>query len=220
MKLRWLVIPAVLLFLAGCEDSKNPLSDPTTSKPDERLIGVWWDGSEYYHIGHAGKRFPKGVLRVVAVAQSEGDVEPPAEYLAFPTVLDDKTYLNVVSVEKQVKRLDSEGWKTEAVECYTIFKYQLDGDKLVVWMIDAKAMEQAIKSGKIKGVIEKDLPKFTDITENVARFVAEAGDGLWDNEAPMRFERLETAKKQMIDGSRETATRVSSGPISAGDAIP
>ena len=29
------------LILTGCNDSKNPLSDPTTSNPDERLVGVW-----------------------------------------------------------------------------------------------------------------------------------------------------------------------------------
>jgi hypothetical protein len=74
-------------------------------------------------------------------------------------------------------------------------KYQLDGDKLVLWVIDSYAMEQAIKRGKIQGVIEKALPKFTDSTENVARFVAEAGDGLWDNEESMRLERLEMPKK-------------------------
>ena len=34
----------VVCFLAlGCDDSKNPLSDPKTSKADERLIGVWRD---------------------------------------------------------------------------------------------------------------------------------------------------------------------------------
>jgi hypothetical protein len=197
MKLRWLAIPAVLLFLAGCENSKNPLSDPTTSKPDERLIGVWWNGGEYYHIGHAGKKFPKGVLRVVAVAQSEGDVDPPSEYLAFPTVLGDRTYLNVAmaSDEKQLKRLDEEGWKTDLVDCYMFLKYQLDGDKLVLWVINAKAMERAIKSGKVEGVIEKDMPKFTDTTENVTRFVTDAGDGLWDTSEPMRLARVEMPKK-------------------------
>ena len=32
----------VCLLTFGCDDSKNPLSDPKTSKADERLIGVWW----------------------------------------------------------------------------------------------------------------------------------------------------------------------------------
>lgn len=54
------VAVAFLLF-AGCDDSKNPLSDPQKSKPDTRLTGVWrlrGDGGEvtYYHIGTMGDK--------------------------------------------------------------------------------------------------------------------------------------------------------------------
>jgi hypothetical protein len=38
---RILSVSALCLLLAGCDDSKNPLSDPQTSEPDERLAGVW-----------------------------------------------------------------------------------------------------------------------------------------------------------------------------------
>ena len=30
---------AVYLLISGCDDSKNPLSDPKTSKADEQLVG-------------------------------------------------------------------------------------------------------------------------------------------------------------------------------------
>ena len=101
-------------------------------------------------------------------AHSEGKVEPPNEYLAYPTDLGGKTYLNVVLDPKQVERLDAKGWQTGVVESYTFVKYQLNGDKLVIWLIDEKAKQQAITSGKIKGVVEKNRPaKFTDATENM-----------------------------------------------------
>jgi hypothetical protein len=117
--------------------------------------------------------------------------------LAFPTVLGDNTYLNVVLDEKQVKLLDAKGWNADVVECYTFIKYQLDGDKLVVWAIDDKAKEQAIKDGKIKGVAEKDKPAiFTDTAENVDRFITNAGDTLWDTKKPGRFERGEAVRKR------------------------
>ena len=87
------------------------------------------------------------------------------------------------------------GWKPDVVDRYAFFKYQVDGDKLVVWLIDEDAKERAIKGGKIKGVVEPNKPpKFTDTTENVARFVAEAGDSLLNLKDLVRFERVEAGK--------------------------
>ena len=65
--------------------------------------------------------------------------------------------------------------------------------------MDSEAKKQAIGAKKIKGVIEKEKEKgmyvitirFTDTTENVARFVAAAGDSLWDTKDPMRLERVD-----------------------------
>jgi len=198
MKRKALLAAVLCLLASGCDDSKNPLSDPQTSKADERLVGVWRersdDGEVYYHVGHAGEKFPAGMMRVVEITHSKGKVEPPEEYLIFPAVIGDKTYLNVIlgGDKKLAKRLDEKGWNSDAVECYTFLKYQFDGDKLVVWLIDEKAKEQAIKSGKVKGVVERDMGKFTDTSENVARFVAGAGDSLWNTKEPGRCERIET----------------------------
>jgi hypothetical protein len=199
MNIRTVLGFGLCLLLIGCDDSKSPLSDSQTAKPDEGLVGIWRDstGEVYYHVGHAGKGFPKGVMRIVEVEHDQEGVKPPNEYLAYSTVLGGKTYLNVVIDAEQVKRLDEKGWKSNAVECYTFVKYRLDGDKLVAWAIDEMAKEQAIKSGKIKGIIPKDdkADTFTDTTENVARFVANAPDTLWKKE-PGRFERVTLAAKQ------------------------
>lgn len=186
------------LFLASCDDSTNPLSNPQTSKADEGLVGVWraGNGKVYYHIRHAGEKFPKGVMRVVMVNHDEANVDPPEEYLAYSTILGNKTYLNVVIDEKQVKVLDAKGWKPEAVKSYTFLRYKLDGNKLTVWGIDETAKEKAIKSGKIKGVIEKDQPaRFTDTSENVAHFIGDAGDGLWYTKEP-ELERVTTHQQE------------------------
>ena len=193
----------VCLLASGCDDSKNPLSDPQTAKPDNRLIGVWRQRGEngevtYYHVGHAGENFPDGMLRIVWIKHDQGKIELPQECLAFTTVLGGKTYLNVVweGGKKQVKLLEEGGWKADAVDYYTFVKYQVDGDKAVVWLIDEDAKERAIKSGKVKGVIEPNKPpKFTDTAENVARFVAEAGDSLFKTKEPFRFERVDAGKK-------------------------
>ncbi|MGA2031644.1 MAG: hypothetical protein ABSG68_05270 [Thermoguttaceae bacterium] len=204
MKSQWrflaVVIPAVLLLPTGCDDSKTPLSDPKVSKADQHLVGVWRqrqeDGDAFYHVSPAGEKFADSVMRVEVKTAGKGKEEPPEKYLIFPTVLKDKTYLNVVTNPAQIKVLGEKGWTADAVNCYTFFQYKLDGDKLVLWFIDEKAKERAIKAGKIKGSIKpQTAAMFTDTAENVARFVAEAGDSLFDQENPGRFERMEAAKK-------------------------
>ena len=202
MKPLFLIGVAVCLLVSGCDDSKNPLSDPKTSQADERLVGVWrgpnGDDDEYYFVGHAGEKFPDNVLRLVVINRGDRKVKTPEEYLVFPAAIGDKTYLNVIhdGNNNLVKRLDEKGWKAVDVDCYTFLKYKIDGDKLVMWIIDEGAKDRAIKDGKVKGVVEPfEISKFTDTTDNLARFVAKAGDSLWNTQEPCRLERVNVGKK-------------------------
>ncbi len=201
MKLLFFLGMAVCLFASGC-DSKNPLSDPQKSKADARLVGVWRErtdeGEVYVHVGHAGEKFPACMMRAVMIKHTKGNVEPPNEFLLFPTVLGDKSYLNVVvgTNEKPIKNFDDNGWKAADVQSYMLYKYKFDGDKLLVYGIDKEAKQKAINSGKVKGGTEPNgLVMFTDNTENVARFVLEAGDSLWDTSKPGQLERVAVGKK-------------------------
>jgi hypothetical protein len=204
-------------MVAGCDDSENPLSNRHTSKPDNRLVGVWRHGDVSYRIGHAGEDFPNDVLRVVEVTHSHAGAAPAAEYLAFPTVLGKNTYLNVmvtlfgdgqdkpfVSGEEQWKSLDSCPLLKYQVS-YLILKYQVDGNNLLVWGMDGEAKKRAIESGKIKGELIESEFRFTDTSENLARFVVEAGDSLWNTKKPVRLERV-TTHPRMTEGSQTTPT--------------
>jgi hypothetical protein len=75
--------------------------------------------------------------------------------------------------------------------------YKVDGNKGLIWPLDSDAMKRAIQAGKIKGTIERDNGsekiKFTDTTENLARFVAQAGDSLFVKE-PTSFEKIDGGK--------------------------
>jgi hypothetical protein len=199
--LLWIAVSAALLSLTGCDDSKNPLSDPRTAKPDERLVGVWRlpeedGGLTYYHVGRAGDKSPKGMLQVAYVRHEKGKISSSGEFFAFPTVLGEKRYLNVaLEEEPRTKPSGEKVWKAEQVVSYFVFKYQVEGDHLLLWPVNSNVKKQAIKDGKIKGVVEEGLStKFTDTTENVARFVAQAGDGLFA-EKPLRLERIDAGKK-------------------------
>jgi hypothetical protein len=170
---------ALCLILTGCGDSKNPLSDPTTSKADKRLLGVWKlveDNGQVtnFHVVPAGEKFPAAMMRVAFVRHEKGQPESSGEFLIFPTALNGKTYLNVTDgMGKQGRSVEDKRGKAEAVRFYSFIKYEVDGNTLRVWWpLVEQAKQQTIKAGKVKGVTEFGTPsRFTDTTENVAHLV-------------------------------------------------
>ena len=195
-----LLVAACSLLLTSCFDTKNPLSDPQKSKPDDRLSGVWRFRGEsgemnYYHIGHAGEKLPASIMPVVFVQHTPDGKMQSGELLVFPTTIGDKTYLNVTEAKPpQLKLLQEKGWTDETFSEYLLLRYQITGDVLTLQLIDQEAKKRAVEAGKIKGMSEKDRDGNTrvhvaDTTENLAKFVAEAGDTLFSKDV-LRLERV------------------------------
>ena len=199
--LRLLMVATTCLLFSSCFDSKVPLSDPGKSKADERLAGVWRQRGEsgevtYYHFGRADDRLPASVMRVIGIKYTpDGKMEQLDDLLVFPSTIGDKTYLNVTSGQKpQFRLVEERGWSPETVNTYSIFRYQFTGDVLTVQWFDSEAKKRAVEAGKIKGKVEKDQDgnarvHFTDTTENLAKFVTEAGDDLYSKDV-VRLERV------------------------------
>jgi hypothetical protein len=189
---------AAVSLAAGCIDSKNPLSPADTAKVDEGLIGTWREtnphGETLYHIGLAGDKYPSGMLRIVQITRNDKTLEPPIEYVAYSSTVDGKKYLNVVLDPPKLKEFNQTGWKADAIDGYIFVKYELSGDKATVWSTKQKSKNDAITAGKIKGTAEKQNNdvRFTDTSENVAKFIAAAGDDLW--EEPGHMERVNAKK--------------------------
>jgi hypothetical protein len=184
------------VFLAGCVDSTKPLSDPRKAEPDKQLLGLWRHVAEdgrisFYHIGQAGQEWPEGVLRVVGVSHHQGQLDPAAEMLLFVSRVGQKAYLNIAELKPDLaQQIKEKGW--EAVQGYFLWRYQIEADRLTVWPMDNDAKRQAIEAGKLKGEVSTGrfrVAKFTDTPENLARFLAEAGDSLLSKE-PVRLERV------------------------------
>lgn len=193
-----ILLGSAILFLAGCGDSSTPLSDPSASNPDMRLIGLWWVGGEedqgaYYNISPAHGNLPAAMMRVTITTHSKGNLQPPSDAFLFPTSLDGKTYLNMTTRGgEQVRLMEEKSW--QAIDSYSIFKYKLDGDTLLVWFMDGDAKKRVIAAGAINGVVEKQgrfgvTVKFTDTMENLVRFVTQEGDDLFVKE-PVRLQRV------------------------------
>ena len=185
------------LLCASCVDSKNPLSDPLKAKADAQLAGVWRakmddGGIQYYHVGCAGGKFPGGMMRaVLAVHQADGTVARSDELLLFPATIGESHFLNVLAIEdKDHEQLDKSGWKPDLVKGFFIVKYQIQGDTLTVWGIDADAKGRAIEAGKIKGTVEKNTKMFTDTSEKLAAFLSAPENAKLFTEKPVRYERV------------------------------
>ena len=199
-----LFMVAVGLLFSGCEDSKNPLSDPQKSKPDNRLSGAWrlrepvakHIEAIYFHVGAAGDKLPAGVMRAVQITHfTDGTIGRPVEFLIFSTTIGKNTYLNIApGGDECLKVLKEKGWR--GVEGYVLLKYKVEADTVLGWKMDSDAKVKAIDAGKIKGkdwakpgFLLMDTYTITDTTENVARFVAGAGDSLFSENA-MHLDRV------------------------------
>ena len=66
---------------------------------------------------------------------------------------------------------------------------------MTIQQIDGGAKKRAIEAGKIKGSLKMDqdrtfFPHFTDTTENLVKFMAEAGDDMFSKEVLLKLERV------------------------------
>jgi hypothetical protein len=198
---RFAAVAAVCLLFSSCGESEKPLSDPLKAKPDAQLVGIWrtkhGEGSvEYVHVARAGGKLPPGIMRTVSVQHNQdGTLGQPGEDLLFCTCAGENHYLNVVLTvddERDVARLSKAGWNTKLIKSYCLVKYAVKGDSLTVWIMDPASQRELIKSGKIKGVVNKDSGRFTDTSENLAALLsAPESAKLFQNKDLMhRYERV------------------------------
>ena len=189
----------ICLSMASCIDSKNPISDPEKAKVDQKFLGVWRMADKggdviYYHVGLAGGKLPRGVLRAISIRHNkDGSVGGPDELLLFCTEAGNSRFLNVACVDRKedLEKLDQSGWNAKLVNAYFIIKYELKDDSLKLWQMDRNAKAKAIEAGKIKGEITKNDVTFTDTSENLAKFLADpANAGLFDAKDSIRYDRV------------------------------
>ena len=160
--LRLLSMAAFCLLFTSC-DSKVPLSDPNTSKADQRLTGAWRIRGETGEVSFApaGGKFPASVVRVAGSSRKpDGTTKQLDSLLLFPTSIGGKNYLNVPTVvggkgylnsdnrDEQMKLLEEKGWTPETVSFYIFLRYQVTEDTLTLQEIDGGAKRRAIQAEK------------------------------------------------------------------------
>jgi hypothetical protein len=192
-----IVLVALTCMFCGCcpTTSLHPLSDPDNPKFDERLSGAWLlsddHGRTYLHIGKGEGRFTE--IRFVE-HRSDGSLDTGA-FKAFPSFIDGECFLNITSAEQTEESFDG----------YIFVMYGfIENDRLTLTIWDEQAIENAIRSGLLKGEITDQrnggqgreskvkVPcvRITDDSQSLVRFMMSYGKKKLFNNGLGTFERI------------------------------
>jgi hypothetical protein len=190
---RLLAAALMCLLFTSCDASIHPLSSPEDAKADHQLDGKWIfkdvHGDIQYQFIPVGGKLPDCIMESVETFKAKDEATTSTEKqdnqkekkhrLFFPTQIGDRHFLNSFEVsEKSFKQLKERGWKPYLIEGYEIYLYKVQNDQLTLFFIEDDSVKNAIKEGKIKGVV-KNAPSsifpddnwyLTDSTENINDF--------------------------------------------------
>lgn len=190
---KWAVFPlmAVCLTLASCIPvSEKPLSDPASSEPDARFLGLWRvtdpNGTvTYVHVGteteepiDTSRSVPEpGLMRFEMVTHyaDDGRIGDAASLRFFNTKIGDDVYLNLIGRQKDLEESHEQNPK------YLFFKCHVRGDEIDVWPMDFKATGTVVENGKLKGEVkyrdgELNEVRLTGTGQEMRDFLANGGD--------------------------------------------
>ena len=195
----------IALFLAssigllGCiPSSEQPLSEPASAKPDERLYGVWAsvpgqpDPPAFLHVLPASE--PESVLDVVCVEH----IDPGCSVLRFQVwTTPDGRYSYMSAKEVPFEKTNQASAAEEAQsKDYTILKYEFtqDGELDLYLLPNSEALKAAIKDDRLKGVVRDTYIKLTDTGAHILEFL-KAADAELNFGEPWRYTRIHEGRR-------------------------
>lgn len=156
-----LILSALLscsaFFLCGCPPlSKNPISAPESAVADTRLLGKW---------SNVTLRITPGPSPWMHAEEIDG--EAVTKYDFYPTVIGKHRFLNVRPYGTLANGRFKKGTD------YFILRYEVTADNtLTLWSIPTEKAARIIRSGKLKGSIDKGgAVYFEDTSENIRKFL-------------------------------------------------
>jgi hypothetical protein len=193
-----------LLSLASCVvESKNPLSDPDTSKPDRRLFGQWKGTNEnktteYLFIGLPSvqiKGRPEGIMVAHTIDVTADHKISASAYALFVTTIGKDTYLNVFE-SKLAENAEQPEWSKTNIQSVLPVQCVVTDDQLSIWLMDLEATAKVVDSGKLKGEVRRkdgtvSSVLLTDTTENLAAYLKDGGNkGLFAEKGALVYSRV------------------------------
>jgi hypothetical protein len=130
-----------------------------------------------------------GIMRSTRISiHGEGFVGQPAQDTFFVTSLDDGKYMNIFD-ESALHASNAHTWDPKSIKSYRLIKYRVSDEKLEIWPGTSNRTIEAVKSGKIRGVVKKDEfnreeAKLTDTTANLCRYINSGGGKILFSDGP------------------------------------
>ena len=189
-KMNWILFSVFCcLFVSGCNESKNPLSDPNADTTDQSLVGVWACKKDVYTVSmpSSDENLPKGVMK----CQLQQIGKKAIYFLLIPTKIGDDRFLSVPKMNSTEAKI---AWKLDEINRYSLFKYKIAGNTIKLYIRNESATNQrifdAIKNGDLRGTTDSSLKSgfITEPTEALRKYVQ-------DNEAWLFTEKFELTKK-------------------------
>ncbi len=195
------LLTCLLVLLAGCLPSTNPLSDPEKDEIDQALIGTWTSTVSDEQGKKEEKLFtvsrpPKGssVPTGVLLEEREEDGKRVKEFI-IPTTVSGVRYYSIPIDHKAapVRYEPKTGWPKDPIVAFGIFKYEIKNEKIVVYSVTSSGLSKlrdAIDKGEIRGV-DHSVP--AEPTEGLRKYVK-------DNESWIFTEKNEFTRVAEKDG--------------------
>jgi hypothetical protein len=209
---------------SGCGPTSDcPLIDADRAKQDPRLFGTWVlaeedsQGLTFLHIGedHSHEMDPDqnpGQMqawlistRVRQMGDRAGkktwDVNQagPPMGVSFNSVRVGDTWIASISTNVDLPASMSDAMKEEEWlkdrDRFWFVKYEVDGDKLSLWLMDDDFVASAVKEGKLQGTAERTYPfwkiRLAESQEKLRRFVEQNADrGLFPTKRAENYKRV------------------------------
>ena len=181
-----LLLLALLSSSCGRVRVTSPLSDPEKAQPDERLCGMWKPENKgdnapdaaFLLIGKVGRQdVPAGIMKAMAMEIDKNNKLRDISVYFFTTPAADDTYANLF-LEEVVDPANSPVWNKKSMRSFLLYKYKAEEDKLTIWSMNDDAVEDAVRSGQVKGKIEGTNTKTVTFTdgEDLLRYLKGGGD--------------------------------------------
>ena len=154
------------ILTTGCHDTRfqNPLVSPTHANRHPEFYGVYEvptpDAIWYAHVGSAGRHFPEGFIRIVAVGhpKNESNRLNSATFYGFFADCGSGCILNIPipkEMDSDSMTDDAVEWDPDRVEGYRLLRIEKTGDGLVVRCLDDDYIAEQINTGKLAGTATK-----------------------------------------------------------------
>ena len=176
----------LLLLTSAClVETEATIADADPKMADAKLVGSWYhaEKGEAIILSIAADEKAEGVYRIVFATIKPGSDEPveSTAYRAWRTVVNNRAYITGELI----------GAPTEGMPKRTLISYDIEGDVLVLRLMDTTLLAEAIASGKLKGKVVKggyvDQITITAPRAELAAFIAAAD---YDKLFSVKAERL------------------------------